>query len=973
MATVGFPPKLQDLLEKLKPLASSLSSFVQQNPSPASFVQQKIVPQVQQGIQNWKAKPSNVLAKQIYTGQTPFQQTMVRQTIPQLNQFLQGGINRLYPEPPSIPAPFRVLPNIGRQFAKGMLSDIATQATIGTPQQQRLSQFLTKLTQVPFNQWSLPERKEYADLATKEGINYAIGMMGGLRFARAPQGTLAASKGFAGAAKEAQALQDFGLKKTQAEVENLIKNNSPRLEEIKTTLQKEISDILSLSSQENLLPRTATKVAAYQNLIKRIDQATSPYLNPMGGIGREVARQGYTANEIIKMKPQEGIEILQGKDFNQLANQVAVTKKVNILDYFRTPEAVLNKIGLGDIAKKLRSSWEGYQAQLPSELDKIRNWMQQASGKEANEKIFNWLDGVNVELTPNELKVATEIKSYLKEWADKLELPQYKRVSDYITHLYEVGQITQEFDEDLAKIIDPRIAKEVYDPFLQKRLGTRIDYLRDTWGALQAYVKRATRKYFMDPALEQLSQQKSSLELSQEKYVKRLTDRINMRPTEIDNLIDNFLKSVPGIGYRFGQRPVTILSQGTRQMVYRGTIGLNVSSALRNLTQGTNTYAELGEKYTLLGYLRLLKNWRSTELQDTGVLRDSFITDQTQSVFKNALGAIDKGLMALFQTAEKVNRGAAYFGAKAKALEQGLSETQAIEKAKEIVRKTQFVFGAIDTPVILSSDLAKTIGQLQTYNIKQLEFLLTKIGKKEFTGMIRWVGSMLVLSKVLKDQFGMRLDLLPIHFSLTPSLQAGQGTLQMVAGNVEEGKTNLAKTIPAFIPGGVQMKKMIEGLKAFKQEASLTPTGRTRFEIEQTPGNFLKSVFMGQWSTPGAQEYIGNLGKSKSQILYEELSKLPPEQAAAQVKQLKETNPAGYKAFVDYMNDKAMKITTEEKNLRNLTVKDGARAKALVKMFNSEDTPEKKANLYKRYLQAGVITDEIAKQLNAARQAGVLR
>lgn len=593
-------------------------------------------------------------------------------------------------------------------------------------------------------------------------------------------------------------------------------------------------------------------------------------LSPYRGLGQDLARSGYTKDEIRKLTVEQAQTILYDaktpleQEIASIARETPVTRKINIIDYLRTPENVLQKIGLGNEAKYLRTQYEGYQAQLPKELDKITSWMRQAPAKESNVKIFNWLDGNKMQLTTNEMKVATEIQIYLKEWADKLGLPPAKRVSEYITHLYEKGIIQREFDEDLAKIIDPKMAKEVYDPFLQKRVSSRIDYLKDTWRALQAYTKRATRKYYMDPALENLAKREPDLELSQWKYVKRLTDRVNMRPTEIDNLIDNTLKSIPGIGYRFGQRPTAVITKTGRQMVYRGTLGLNFSSALRNLSQISNSYAELGERWTFTGYLKLLKNWRSPELERVGVLNDKFIQDQTPSVFKSILNKFDKGLFSLFETAEKINRGAAYYGAKAKALSAGKTEEQAINYAKDLVRKTQFTFGSIDTPVALSSDILKVLAQLQTYTIKQAEFLGGKVAKKEWGGLLRFVGSTLVLRKLFGDVLGIKLDILPIGIGLPPIPQMAQAGLKALGGNVEAGKEQFLKTLPAFIPGGVQGKKTIGGYQLNKQGYSTTPTGLVRYKAPETASGKARSLVFGPYATQEAQEYYSKGGTPTS-------------------------------------------------------------------------------------------------------------
>src|SRR5262249_26172422 len=146
-------------------------------------------------------------------------------------------------------------------------------------------------------------------------------------------------------------------------------------------------------------------------------------------------------------------------------------------------------------------------------------------------------------------------------------------------------------------------------------------------------------------------------------------------------------------------------------------------SALRNLSQGVNTYAKLGEKYTAIGYTKLFSPAAREELVREGILNNGFIQDRAMSAAKRTMEKLDKGLFVFFDTAEKINRGSAYLGAKAKALRMGKTEAQAIEYAKQLVRDTQFSFGSVDTPVALRSDLAKTLGQFQSYTTKQLEFL----------------------------------------------------------------------------------------------------------------------------------------------------------------------------------------------------------------------------------------------------------
>jgi hypothetical protein len=534
-----------------------------------------------------------------------------------------------------------------------------------------------------------------------------------------------------------------------------------------------------------------------------------------------------------------------------------VKQKVNILDYFRTPDRVMKKIGLGAEAETLRKSYDKYLDELPKEIDKVKTWAQQTS-KQENKNIFRYLDGQKIQLTDKERTIANEVRGYLKDWADKLGLPKEKRITNYITHIFDKDFIQKEFPEDVAKIIKDRVAGSVYDPFVEKRLG-KLGYVEDTWAALDAYVKRATRKYNLDPVLGDISKKAEKLELSQLNYVKKYIDRVNMRPTEMDNLFDNFIKSTP-IGYKLGQRPTALLTRMGRQMVYRGTLGLNVSSCLKNLSQGANTYAKLGEKYTAKGYFDLAKNYRSSELQDVGVLRDNFIQDKSIGVYKSAIEKADKGLFSLFETAEKINRGAAYYGAKAKALAEGKTEAEAIEFGKKIVRDTQFTFGSIDTPVKMQADIVKLVTQFQSFTVKQGEFLGEMISKKEWAGLARWIGSSLLFVYGVGKLFGMEpKDLIPsFRFDTPATLKAPVelGKYLVGAPNRYGQPTSLKDVGQSFIqyvPGGVQGKKTIEGLQAV--DAGETKSGNKLVPIAQSTKNYVRGALFGKYNLPEVQAY----------------------------------------------------------------------------------------------------------------------
>ncbi len=543
--------------------------------------------------------------------------------------------------------------------------------------------------------------------------------------------------------------------------------------------------------------------------------------------------------------------------------------KVNILDYFRTPDRVFKKIGLENESKLLRKGYDTYKSDLKLELDKVSEWSKRVPNEGSSERIFRALDGEKIKLEGNELVVAKEIRDYLKVWADKLDLPYEGRITKYIPHIFEKGEITTEFDPEIAKMIESKVPGSVYNPFMQKRIGVD-NYVVDTWRALDAYIKRATRKVNIDPALDKISEASNKLDLESFNYVKKYIDKVNLRPTETDSLIDNGVKTI--FGTKYTNRPTAYLTGKLRMTISRALLGLNPGSAVRNLSQGSNTYANLGEKYTIKGYLGLLKNGNMEELYKAGVLDDA-IADRNISAVKLKWQKVDDVLFKLFDWTEKINRGSAFFGAKAKGLDKGMTEEQAIEFAKKMVRDTQFTFGSIDTPVAVNNDLMKTVTQFLSYGMKQVEFLGEKIQAKDVVGLMRFTGAQLLYIYTIGKLIGMDWkEIIPITRFDPPAIKLAKNIKNVISPNQYTSRGEaLVDTATMIIPAGSQAKKTLQGLGTVNRGYSKTPSGNVRFPVEKSTSNYIRGGLFGQWNLPEAQEYFKTdgspMGKNQSKIV----------------------------------------------------------------------------------------------------------
>lgn len=575
-----------------------------------------------------------------------------------------------------------------------------------------------------------------------------------------------------------------------------------------------------------VLPMGMTKIlhGKGDDMLKAIDnpetkaQAVKKLKDLMNYTDDLIKTKGYSRKEAEEVGYKEAMKILYGSDLQNKFDKLGadIRKKVNFFDYLATPDYVLKKIGFGKYADNLRGAMERYDVLLKGEITRVDVWFKRAGTRPAvSQRIFKWLDGTandNI-LYPDELQVAKEIKGYLSKWADKLQLPQDKRIGKYITHLFNFDFAKKEFDPEIARLIDESIPGSVYNPFKGKRTGVA-GFKEDVWQALDAYVKRATRDYVMSPAIKPLKEIAQKLDPESSKYIERLLKQVNMQPIEVENLLDNWIKQSP-IGYKFGQRPSTVLSRKWRQTVSRGAIGLNLKSVIRNLGQVKNTVAEEGITPTLAGYYKLFRSsitGNLDELYENGVLKDSYIQDRVRSVGRKFLQNFDDGLFKAFEVSEIINRGGAYYTAKAKALAKGMTEEQAIKYAKELVRKTQFGYGYLDTPLILQSDLAKTVFQYQSYSVKQLEFIKNLFTSKNWAGLMRYISMTLAINYGFAKLFGWRgEDIIPT-ISESPFVSTIQGLWDTTSldERTRKGGVNKLKQVPwLFMPGGSQIKRMI--------------------------------------------------------------------------------------------------------------------------------------------------------------------
>jgi hypothetical protein len=189
----------------------------------------------------------------------------------------------------------------------------------------------------------------------------------------------------------------------------------------------------------------------------------------------------------------------------------------------------------------------------------------------------------------------------------------------------------------------------------------------------------------------------------------------------------------------------------------------------------------------------------------------------------------------------------------------------------------------------------------------------------------------------------------------------------------QEAQQDLLKSGLLLVPGGVQGKKTITGLMDYARGYAETASGNKKYDIQQSPENFIKSALFGTYATPEGRQYVENIGISKGQQFYNSIKNLSPQEKAQKAAALRQKNPAVFGSYVQYMEDKRANLTAREKQIRNLNVGNGSRARAVISEMKRQSKPEDKARLFQRYIMLGIISDDVRTQVDKMIRAGALK
>ncbi len=613
------------------------------------------------------------------------------------------------------------------------------------------------------------------------------------------------------------------------------------------------------------------------------------------------------------------------------------------------------------------------------------------------------------------------------------------RRKDYFLHFHEIGSVLENFGipakadalpTDINGLTaDFKPGKNFFASALP-RLGDKTKF--DAVEGIERYLGGASKQIFHTDNIQRLRGLEESLREMHagsnrlSNFVADLTEFTNNLAGK-KSMLDRGLEAAVGRG-------VYTATNTMRRQVGANMVGGNVSSALTNFIPLTQSMATTSKPSFIRGMLDTI----STTIKDDGFIdKSDFLTRRfgDDRLAVNLWQKVGDKAGWLFKTidrftSETIVRSKYYEG-----LKRGLNETDAIKRADDWAMRVMADRSVGQQPTLFNS---KTMGFLTQFELEvnnQLSFIFKDLPRNyRGAGLASAMGQVFLYGYLFNNLFekatGRRPAFDPIGVAVqayedytNENIKSKQATKNLVnnttaqlpfVGIVTEGgripvssampdikglidgtttfkKEGLKAASNLLLPtGGGQIRKFIEGTKAYNQGASITDKGNVRYPIPQTPVNRVRTSLFGQYSTPEARtyfregrsvlgekqsEYFKNASPEQKQNIYQMIIKNRQDKN----KQSVDTGGKAFAAEVEngYISDNEYNYIDKNGSIKKIALEFTAKPP---KLTGNEELDKERIKDYKsavtsrkndiiKLLDAGVITEKQAEEQLSALSA----
>lgn len=358
----------------------------------------------------------------------------------------------------------------------------------------------------------------------------------------------------------------------------------------------------------------------------------------------------------------------------------------------------------------------------------------------------------------------------------------------------------------------------------------------------------------------------------------------------------------------------SILDRGAEALVgrniYRGVnslrkqtsanmIGANVAASVTNFIPLTQSLATTSKKSFVNA---MFDTVASVFKKDDFIDNSDFLTSRVGSdpIYKGKWGKIQDAGGWLFKIIDNFTSQVVTRSRYLENLDNGMSPREALKDADSWAKKAMAGRSAGEMPTLFNSKSLGLLTQFQLEVNNQLSFAFKDIPRNfDKKGTASAMAQLFIYSYIFNNLYekalGRRPALDPIGVAqqayedyTSSDVDTRKATSNLVENTAEQlpfastftggripigaavpnpfavlnGESTVTKELmkPVYyvLPptGGSQIRKTVQGLKAFNRGASKTDSGNVRFAIPQTGANFLRTAIAGQYSTPEANEYF---------------------------------------------------------------------------------------------------------------------
>jgi len=729
------------------------------------------------------------------------------------------------------------------------------------------------------------------------------------------------------AAKQAQATLDSIIEKEKELVSDVNGFQAEYFDDYKTLNEERVSTRLAELEQEKALSNTVAKAnvdvneAAVEGKFQDVAEASPTHMNE--------ARD----------------ETVGETDFD---NYKQASPVVQALIRIMSPSKVFEAMGLRDLHTKIFQASGRMIKANNEDLALIKDVSKSIDGnKQLADSIIDYLEGNTDTISTGNKELADKVKSFFDTKGEALKKMGYATREDYFPHIFNKD------DKVVQRLFGNKATGTVNFGNLKQRTTEGGDFSRDVIAVMSKYAQGFNRKVYLEPALKPLESLRTQAELTnaEGRFVNDYLNQLqNKNRSGVEEGINAMVDSLYGKESKnYGENHLRKALGAQRMVSAVATMGGNLSTVVRNMSQMVNTGATLNPKWATAGMLdaiRTLPNRKSElfkELQDSGVFEGGVsknynIDMEDLSIGSKAAEGAKKGvdlLMSGIRASDVLLRSQAYLGARAKYLAKNPGDIEGAKaSAIEAVIDTQFVTSNIDNAVALNGPMVRSLTQLATFSVKQAEYL-THMGidivKKDANGNYGFanaeaagraltfvMGAGLTVSALgpvigmkpqefipFADQLSegslYRSPLISVLFGDGKSRQGLNETVSKTFNEEARGDETVDEVWQKFwdgnwsqlVPAGSQIKKSTEGLESATTGQSKNASGKTRFLQDTDDGTKLQSLLFGQYATKAGQNWVNSGMNTLSE---------------AQTKQLEGLSPEKQKQYYDYYQ--AAKNTT---------------------------------------------------------------